>query len=181
MKIIEITSDTAQASKNEITAIKRANFLPVRLVTRKIRLTTQAKTPESLSKPIITIIPTRKRITSSDENSITCSKSMVLVSNSIDVPIKAKLRRKSQKKSVPNMDAENIPMERDCCAFIPAKCAQEARKNENKNKEKSFKDGAFIYLINMARPLDKNLACFLTICLKFLGLFFGDSQSNYAG
>jgi hypothetical protein len=107
-------------------------------------LTIQAKAPESLSKPIKTIIPTKKRITSREENSKTCSKSIVLVIRSTAVPIKAKLKRKSQKKSVPRIEAENIPMESDWCAFIPAKPADAPRENARRNRDSSLRKRPFI-------------------------------------
>jgi len=69
---------------------------------------------------------------------------MVLVINKKDVPMKAKLRRKSQKKSVPKIEAENIPMERDWCAFIPEKLAQEPKEKAKRNNESNFKEKLFI-------------------------------------
>jgi len=56
-------------------------------------------------------MPIRKIITSKDEDLITLSISMVWVIRSTDVPRKAKVRRKLQKKSVPNIDAENMAMD----------------------------------------------------------------------
>jgi hypothetical protein len=70
---------------------------------------------------------------------------MVLVINNTEVPIKAKLRRKSQKKRVPRIDAEKMPIDRDWWAFIPEKLAQAPRENANRNKESSFKERLFIY------------------------------------
>jgi hypothetical protein len=84
------------------------NFTPVNLLILKINSTIQAKKPDSFNKPTSIIIPTRKRITSNEANFITFSKSMVLVISKKEVPINAKPRRKSQKRSVPRIEAEKI-------------------------------------------------------------------------
>src|SRR3989338_2511239 len=110
MKIIDVTSSAAQANKAEMTEIEIRNLLAVRFLMRNIKLTSQAKSPESFKRPIKTIIPIKKRITSKDADFIKLSKSIVRVTKSRDVPKKAKLKRKSQKKSVPNMEAEKIDM-----------------------------------------------------------------------
>ena len=78
---------------------------------RRIKLTIQAKNPASLSRPMITIIPTKNRIISKEENLIRLSKSMVRVANKTDTPRKAKLKRNSQKNNVPNIEAENMDIE----------------------------------------------------------------------
>ncbi|PIX89449.1 MAG: hypothetical protein COZ31_02000 [Nitrospirae bacterium CG_4_10_14_3_um_filter_44_29] len=109
---MEVTSSTAQASNAEISEVAIKNFFAVRFGILKIRLTNQAKTPASFNKPTKTIIPTRNRITSKEANFIKFSKSIVCVISSIDVPIKAKLKRKSQKNNVPNMDTENIAIDK---------------------------------------------------------------------
>jgi hypothetical protein len=59
----------------------------------------------------MTIIPTKKRIISKEEKRIKFSKSMVRVASNTEAPRKAKLKRKSQKNSVPNIEAENIAMD----------------------------------------------------------------------
>jgi hypothetical protein len=69
---------------------------------------------------------------------------MVLVINNTEVPIKAKLRRKSQKKRVPRMEAENIPIDRDWWEFIPEKLAQAPREKASRNKESNFKERLFM-------------------------------------
>jgi len=56
-------------------------------------------------------MPTRKRITSKDENFITFSISIVFVIRSIDVPRKAKVSLKLQNNKVPNIDTEKIAMD----------------------------------------------------------------------
>jgi hypothetical protein len=93
--------------------------LAVRFFILNIRLTIQAKKPASFKRAIRTIIPTRNRITSKEENFIKFSKSRVRVINRTDTPRKAKLKRKSQKKSVPNIDAENIEIAMDCRQVKP--------------------------------------------------------------
>src|SRR3989338_3821762 len=105
---MEVTSSTAQAKMAEVTAMKITNFLAVRLLMRRIKLTIQAKNPASFRRPIKTIIPTRKRITSREANSITLLRSMVRVNKRIEVPKKTNPKRKSQKKRVPKMEAENM-------------------------------------------------------------------------
>jgi len=109
---MEVTSSTAQASKAEITEIAIRNFFAVRLRILKIELTIQANNPASLRSPIKTIIPTRNKITSREENFIKLSKSIVRVKSNTETPKKAKLKRKSQKKSVPNIETQNMDIER---------------------------------------------------------------------
>src|SRR3989338_6891869 len=108
MKIIEVTSSTAQDNSAEIAEIMTMNLRVVRFLMRRTMLTIQAKNPASLSSPTRTIIPTRKRMTSSEENLIRFSKSMVLVISSADVPRKAKLMRKLQKNNVPRTETEKM-------------------------------------------------------------------------
>jgi hypothetical protein len=110
IKIIEVTSSTTHDKSAEMSAIKTSNLFAVRFLTRRIKLTIQAKKPVSFNRPTITIIPMRKRITSREENFITLSKSMVWVINSMEVPRKAKVRRKLQKNRVPNTEVQNIEM-----------------------------------------------------------------------
>jgi len=64
-------------------------------------------------------MPTRKRITSKEENFMTLSRSMVRVINNTDVPKKAKVKRKLQKNSVPNIEAENMEMDIAWWEFKP--------------------------------------------------------------
>lgn len=59
------------------------------------------------------IIPIKNRMTSSDANLIRCSRSIVLVIIRIAVPRNAKLNRKLQKKSVPSIEIEKIPIDID--------------------------------------------------------------------
>jgi hypothetical protein len=58
-------------------------------------------------------MPIRKRITSKDENFTTLSKSIVWVIKSMDVPKKAKVKRKLQKNSVPKIETENMDIDKD--------------------------------------------------------------------
>jgi hypothetical protein len=111
IKIIEVTSSTAQARSAEITEIRSKNLFAVRCLIRRIKLTIQAKNPAYFNNPTRTIIPTRNKITSREENLSTLSMSMVLVIKSMEVPRNAKVRRKFQKNNVPNIEAENIAME----------------------------------------------------------------------
>jgi len=108
---MEVTSSTAQDKKAEIIVIKIRNLVAVRFFMRKIKLTSQAKNPASFNNPTKTIIPTRKRITSSEENFTTLSKSIVWVIKRTDVPIKANVNLKLQKNNVPRIEVENIEME----------------------------------------------------------------------
>jgi hypothetical protein len=105
---MEVTSSTAQDNSAEMTETNIRNLLAVRFLIRRIRLTIQAKNPASFKSPTRTIIPIRKRITSKDENFTTLSKSIVWVIKSIDVPRKAKVKRKLQNNNVPNMETKNM-------------------------------------------------------------------------
>jgi len=69
---------------------------------------------------------------------------MVLVINNTEVPIKAKLKRKSQKKSVPRIEAENIAIDSYWCAFISESRARTPRENAKRDKESNFKERLFI-------------------------------------
>jgi len=109
--MIAVTSSTAQESSAEIIEISIRNLLAVIFLMRSIKLTIQAKKPVSFKRPTRTIIPTKNKITSREEYFKTFSKSMVLVINKNEVPKKAKVRRKLQKKSVPNMDKEKMAIE----------------------------------------------------------------------
>lgn len=108
---MEVTSSIAQDKRPEITEIKIRNLFALSFLMRRIKLTIQAKNPAPFSNPTKTIIPTRKRITSKEENFITLSKSIVWVIKSMDVPKKAKVKRKFQKNNVPNIEVENIEIE----------------------------------------------------------------------
>jgi len=101
----------------------------------------------------MTIIPTKKRMTSSDENSMTCSKSIVLVKRSIEVPIKAKLRRKSQKNNVPRIEAEKIVTERACREDISICIAINPTKQDKKSRMSNFRIILFIKKEKTSRPL----------------------------
>jgi len=56
-------------------------------------------------------MPIRKRITSKEENFIILSTSMVWVIKRIEVPKKAKVKRKLQKKRVPKIETENMAID----------------------------------------------------------------------
>jgi hypothetical protein len=111
IKIIDVTSSTAQARQAEMTEIKIRNLLAVRFLIRSIKLTIQAKKPASFKSPTSTIMPTRNNITSKEENFMTLSISIVCVIKRTDVPRNANVKRKLQNKSVPNIDTENIEMD----------------------------------------------------------------------
>jgi hypothetical protein len=89
-------------------------------------------------------MPTRKRITSREENSRTCSKSMVLVIKSTEVPMKAKLKRKSQKNKVPRIDAENMVMDKACLGFMPISLAKKPKRQDINKSDESFNKILFI-------------------------------------
>ena len=108
---MEVTSSTAQASSAEIKETEIRNLVAVKFLTRKIKLISQAKKPDSLRSPTKTIMPTKNRITSKEANLIKCSMSTVLVTNKTAIPKKAMAKRKSQNKSVARTDAEKIDTE----------------------------------------------------------------------
>jgi len=94
----------------DITEIITTNLTAVIFLIRSISWTIQAKNPASLRSPTKTIIPTKKSITSKEANLITFSMLVVLVIKRTDVPKKTNPRRKSQKKSVPKTETENMDM-----------------------------------------------------------------------
>jgi len=89
-------------------------------------------------------MPTRKRITSKEENSRTWSISIVLVIRSMAVPTKAKLSRNSQKKRVPSIDDENIETDIAWLTLIPDFAEINQRPEDIASKEENFKIVFFI-------------------------------------
>ena len=87
------------------------NLSELRFFIRRIRPISQAKNPESFKSPTRIIIPTKKRITSKEANLTTFSRSIALLIKRIETPINAKLKRKSQKNRVPNIEALNIEID----------------------------------------------------------------------
>jgi hypothetical protein len=137
-KIIEVTSSTTQAKSAEMIEIKIRNLRAVSFLTRSIKPISQAKKPVSFKNPIRTIIPTRKRITSKEENLMICSKSIVLVTKRIDVPKKAKLKRKSQKKSVPKIEAVNMNMAVAWCVVNPPSALKSPKASDKQIRIMNF-------------------------------------------
>jgi hypothetical protein len=58
--------------------------------------------------------------------------------------MKAKLRRKSQKKRVPRTEAENMLIDKAWCAFIPEDLAYKPRHREIETREHNLRTRLFI-------------------------------------
>ena len=105
MKIIEVTSSTAHASRADAAAVTAMNFIPEIFGIDTINCTIHVKNPRSRSAPTIIIMPTRNRITSSAEDCTKVAMSSELEQIRTESPRNAIARRMFQKSSVPRMIA----------------------------------------------------------------------------
>ena len=107
MKMMDVTSSTAQASSADATLVTVMNFIPERFGISTISCTIHVKKPRSRSAPTITIMPTRNRITSSEDDCTKCGMSSEPVKIRTARPRNASARRNFQKNSVPMMRPMN--------------------------------------------------------------------------
>ena len=114
IKIMEVTSSTAQANKAEAIDVTKINFLPVNLGIDTISWTIQVKKPKSLNAPTIIIIPTKNMITSKDEDMT--KRGMFKDPDKISTarPKKAIANLKVQKNNVPKIIAIKTPQAKAC-------------------------------------------------------------------
>ena len=119
MKMMEVTSSTAQASSALATAVTKMNFRPLSFGMDTISCTIQVKKPRSRKAPTITIMPTRNMITSREDELTKVGMSSDLLKIRTARPRNATASRNSQKNRVPKMMEMNTAQAVDWFAFIP--------------------------------------------------------------